>query len=394
MVYSPLFRESCCSKCNTVIESEPKYPAIQTQHYTPTFISSKEKLGGAPPKTLQAYQRLKFQHRLHCAMPKEARRFRRAMLPFQLACGNMRLPRDVRERAAFLYKTSILKGELKGRDSYAMSLAAVEKACMDSGIHRKKQEEAAISALGIDYRRFIDYLIMLDVGRRTPEKAGQAYMETMTPLSDFEFPERVLMMVHAIAKQLISKGTPPRKSPRIIAAQVISTACAECGYPVDRKALAESLGISERSIRRLFGANVGDGQQRRTLAPNIVWTRRDRTALRNFVTSLLEYAKGLRDSEEQILEPEIQSTTACNVCTVPGQEGVQIAFCADSNGKQPPAAPYAMQHFDISDLFEFGLCLHCTAEKRIDIGSMRWCLACGRVHAVSYAGERVHEVFE
>ena len=394
VLFDLLRNEQVCTCCGAVSNLEPKYPAIQTQHYSPTFISSREKLGSAPPKALPAYQHLKFRHELHHTIPKEVRRVRRAMPPFQLVCGNLRLPRDVRERAEFLYKASITKGMLKGRDSYAMSLAAIEKACIDAGIRRQKHEEASLLLLGIDWRKVMDYLIMLDTGKKWgSNKAGFVFPVLFAALDDFELPESITAKTIEIFDRMRDEGAFPGKPPETIAAGIIVEACMKCDCPVDKAALAGSLGISERSVRRLLAAKRGVGQQSQALAPNIVWTRRDRTNIRGWVASLFD--RVVKERLFQELEEkaaEIPVSTACNVDTVPGQEGAQIAFCSSRPEARRIPEPDT-RHYDISELFELELCLHCLVKERITIRRIRGCLSCGRVYTIPEPAG-VHEVFE
>lgn len=64
----------------------------------------------------------------------------------------MRLPRSLRDAAEFEYKTIILKGQLKGRDSFAMALAAIVSVCSRSSVFRKTAP--VMEALEIGFRKF------------------------------------------------------------------------------------------------------------------------------------------------------------------------------------------------------------------------------------------------
>lgn len=218
-------------------------------HSIASFMKANKRLGSFIGNAEKRSLGLKSQH-LNSPQDNVERSFFEALPYLQMTWDALSLPQDLRITSAMLYRKCIRKKLTAGRNTAAMVLAVISKACSDAefGINiTKTAGEFGVSTGSIQSH----YKVVSDNTR--PDLSRQYVLDYIRKSIELlRLSEKTSENAIKFGKKVISKKVELGKHPAVVAGAIIYKVCLGTEEEVSQAKVAESLKVSERSIRRTF----------------------------------------------------------------------------------------------------------------------------------------------
>jgi len=257
-------KELVCSKCGLVIsERGVDYAHTGKRAYTESE-KNKRRHTGSPisnlipdielttiidKKNIQNPD-LKRAAKWDTRMPWKKRNLLIATTELKRISSNLNLPHHVKEEAIQLYRRAFKKKLLRGRSINAMVAASLYFACRKKRIPRTLQEILdQTSESGKDVRRAYKALI-----RELKLKAPLTDPSSLIPryVASLNLPIEIERLSIQIVKEFRKKYPTSGKDPKGICAGAIYLACRSKNINITQKELAETIGITEVTLRSRY----------------------------------------------------------------------------------------------------------------------------------------------
>jgi transcription initiation factor TFIIB len=178
------------------------------------------------------------------------RSFYEALPYLQMSWNALSLPQDLRATSAMLYRKCIRKQLITGRNMAAMALAVISKVCSDAEFKVNINKPAG--EFGVSTGSVQSYFKVVSDNTR-PDLSRQYVLDYVRKgIESLGLSEKTSEEAMKFGKKVISKKAELGKHPAVVAGAVIYKVCFGTEEEVSQAKVAESLKISERSIRRTF----------------------------------------------------------------------------------------------------------------------------------------------
>lgn len=187
------------------------------------------------------------------------RNYAEALPDLKIVWKQLELPDDLRRQSGSLYKMCIDKKLTRGRSRIGMALATAHIVCTTEGLQRDIANTAFILSVPLSevysYSKKIRQVTKYSVVKLSVEDHIKKGAKSLS------LPADLLEACLGISKTLTDKRLMQDKHRPVVAGAIIYTVCRRKGRDLSQKKVADALGVSNRSIKRVYGGL------------NVIWTR-------------------------------------------------------------------------------------------------------------------------
>lgn len=248
-----------CSDCGLIIEDNVAdfsdlsftFTGDETSihHSITSFMRVNKGLGSVIGNTEKESLGIKSQH-LNSTQDNVERSFFEALPYLQMTWNALSLPQDLRITSAMLYRKCIRKKLTAGRNMAAMALAVVNKACSDAEFSINISKPAV--EFGVSTEKVQSYFKTVSDNTRSDLSRQYVLDYVKKGTERLRLSENASENALKLGKKVISNKVELGKHPAVVAGAIIYKVCFGTKEEVSQAKVAESLKVSERSIRRVF----------------------------------------------------------------------------------------------------------------------------------------------
>ncbi len=213
--------------------------------------SNRDSYGRAIPskKKAQIYRLRKWQRRIRVSDATE-RNLAYALQELDRMASTMGLPKNIRERAAVVYRKAVKKNLIRGRSINSVVAASLYAACRDAGVPRTLDEIADASAsdrkeIGRTYR-FLSRELVLKLKPTRPEE----YLGRFC--SELNLGGKVQKVAESIIKKAEEKELISGKGPTGLAAAAIYISSIQENKRRTQREVADVAAVTEVTVRNRY----------------------------------------------------------------------------------------------------------------------------------------------
>jgi len=203
-----------------------------------------------PTKTMFQMLRLKKWHIRSSYQSSIDRNLSHAMTELSRLCDKLHIPKQVKERAAVIYRKALDKGLVRGRSISAISAASLYAACRVTGTPRTLREVAQYSTIDKKDLARCYRLLLRELNLQMPIPKAQYRVPKIAAMVDIgEATQQAAVNILRKAEEL---KTTAGKDPMGLAAAALYIACVMNDEKRTQKMIANAAGVTEVTIRNRY----------------------------------------------------------------------------------------------------------------------------------------------
>ncbi|MEM0148197.1 MAG: hypothetical protein QXY10_01225 [Candidatus Micrarchaeaceae archaeon] len=242
--------ELYCPVCGAIISEavdlSMDFSEIENPHHSIISFASIDRGFADPVPRLSSHKGLKSLH-VNSLLNRVERNFADSYPIFTIVFGNLHVGNEVKEEAGLLYRMCAGEGLTRGREKYAFMLSIADIVCSEMNIKRDITGFADSINVDINVVKHYEKSInkMLEI-KRTPKVIMEYLKKILVGQEDIAIAKAM-----STAKKLALKYEDFGKTNiKAIAAAIAYTIANDAGINKSKNEIAESVDISERSLRR------------------------------------------------------------------------------------------------------------------------------------------------
>jgi transcription initiation factor TFIIB len=203
-----------------------------------------------PSKTMFQMLRLKKWHIRSSYQSSIDRNLSHAMTELSRLCDKLHIPKQVKERAAVIYRKALEKGLVRGRSISAIAAASLYAACRATGTPRTLRELARVSTIDKKDLARCYRLLLRELTIQMPIPKAQYRVPKIA--AKVNIGERTQQTAVNLLEQAEKKRTTAGKDPMGLAAAALYIACVMNEEKRTQKMIADAAGVTEVTIRNRY----------------------------------------------------------------------------------------------------------------------------------------------
>jgi len=203
-----------------------------------------------PTKTMFQMLRLKKWHIRSSYQSSVDRNLSHAMTELSRLSDKLHIPKQVKERAAVIYRKALEKGLVRGRSISAIAAASLYAACRDTGTPRTLRELGRVSTIDKKDLARCYRLLLRELNMSMPIPKAQYRVPKIA--AKVNISENTQQTAVDILRKAEDMKTTAGKDPMGLAAAALYIACVMNDEKRTQKMIADAAGVTEVTIRNRY----------------------------------------------------------------------------------------------------------------------------------------------